>query len=521
VIARSVAWLAAVLVSAGSAPATGADEGGASRWFQVTWDSASVNEVSDGRLFVFLSQRTGEPRFGPNWFQPEPFFAVDVRRFAAGQTRLVDETADSFPDRLSALAAGTYRVQAVFDRSCDSPDPGRGPGNFYSAVQSISVAPGAAFDCALKLDRAVPEGTFPAQQGLHEVVFRSEMLSKFFGREVQDRCAVLLPASYDANADRRYPVVYVVPGFGGRHLQAALQAGRMAAAGSSDVAFIGVGLSGKCRWGHHVYADSATNGPRGRSLVEELIPLVDRRFRTIADPGGRFIAGHSSGGWSALWLQISYPTTFGGCWSLSPDPVDFRDFQQVNLYEQPPLSLYDDPRGDPRPIARRGKTPVLWFRSFARMDDVLARGGQLRSFEAVFSPLDRSGVPRRLWDRTSGTIDPDVATAWEAYDIRLKLERNWAELGPLLRGKLHIATGELDTFYLEGAVKRLASTLQELGSDAEIEIVPGADHGGTARYGRFARIHREMADLYRQSYPPDRDSNHPAPPPVRREPAAP
>ena len=33
-----------------------------------------------------------------------------------------------------------------------------------------------------------------------------------------------------------------------------------------------------------------------------------------------------------LWLQVNYPTTFAGCWSSTPDPVDFRNLQQINLY---------------------------------------------------------------------------------------------------------------------------------------------------------------------------------------------
>ena len=69
-----------------------------------------------------------------------------------------------------------------------------------------------------------------------------------------------------------------------------------------------------CR-GHSVYANSAVNGPRGDALVEELIPYVDAHFRTVAAPTARFVTGHSSGGWSSLWLQVSYPDTFGGVWS--------------------------------------------------------------------------------------------------------------------------------------------------------------------------------------------------------------
>ena len=78
----------------------------------------------------------------------------------------------------------------------------------------------------------------------------------------------------------------------------------------------------------------------------------------------------------------------------------------------------------------RGQRPVLFYDDFSRMEDVIGDGGQLRSFEAVFSPLGPDGRPRRLWDRADGTIDPAVARAWEAYDIRLVLERNWPTLGP-------------------------------------------------------------------------------------------
>ena len=114
--------------------------------------------------------------------------------------------------------------------------------------------------------------------------------------------------------------------------------------------------------------------------------------------------------------------------------------------------MFRDREGKRRPIARMGTIPALFYDSFSRMDDVIGWGGQLGSFEAVFSPLDRDGRPRKLWDRSTGAIDPEVAKAWEAYDIRLVLERNWPTLGPKLKGKLHVITGDLDTFYLEGAV---------------------------------------------------------------------
>jgi hypothetical protein len=332
---------------------------------------------------------------------------------------------------------------------------------------------------------------------LKEVSVESKLLSAFHERPILHQAAVVLPQSYQREPARRYPVLYIVPGFGGTHYDAArLYPMGAPQAEPGEVEFIRVLLSGDCRWGHHVFADSETNGPRGEALIKELVPHIDANYRTVAAPTARFITGHSSGGWSSLWVQVNYPTMFGGVWSTAPDPVDFHDWQQVDLYASPPLSLYYDEQGERRPIGRRGTQPVLWYDSFAKMDDVLARGGQLRSFEAVFSPLNEDGQPKRLWDRESGRIDPDVVQAWSKFDISRLLEQNWLSLEPKLRGKLHVYTGELDTFYLDGAVRRFAETLTRLGGEAEVFVVPGKNHSDLLSNELRHKIMRQMSATF-------------------------
>ena len=95
-------------------------------------------------------------------------------------------------------------------------------------------------------------------------------------------------------------------------------------------------------------------------------------------------------------------------------------------------------------------------------------------------------------------IDPAVAKTWEKYDIRLVLEQNWGALENRLRGKLHVFMGDADTFYLEGAVVRLAESLRELGSDAEITILPGKDHGGVLSAELLSRGRQQMSEVYRR-----------------------
>ena len=472
--------------------------------FSVRIDPAVTSREVSGRVLVFLSQSDrGSPRFGPDWFHPGPFLGCDVHRMKPGMRVAVDGRADSFPRPLSQLRPGQYRVQAVLSID-DSPSyRARGEGSLYSDVRQLDLDPAASGEVELELCHTVDEPSPVDTRWSKEIKVRSEQLSAFHGRDVFHRARIVLPPSYEQKPKRRYPTVYIIGGFDSGHRESvgsAINGPREAMPGEEE--FIRVVLDGRCPWGHHVFANSATNGPHGDALVFELIPAIERRYRTVAEGTARFVTGHSSGGWASLWLQVNYPDTFGGVWSLAPDPVDFRDFQQIDLYAEPPLSVYIDPQGEPRPIARRGGDPVLWFGEFARMDDCLGRGGQLRSFEAVFSPKGSDGLPRKLWDRTTGRIDPETARAWQRYDLRLLLEANWTMLGAKLAGKLHVATGELDTFYLDGPVRLLADSLGRLGSDAQIELVAGVGHGGVITGARVSAIRRQMSEVFRQHHGP-------------------
>jgi len=92
------------------------------------------------------------------------------------------------------------------------------------------------------------------------------------------------------------------------------------------------------------------------------------------------------------------------------------------------------------------------------------------------------------------------------------LERNWAELGPKLAGKLHIWVGEEDTFYLERAVKLLKVALGRLGSDAQITIVPDRNHGNLLTPALAAQFRREITAKFHEQHP---ESTEPAPAAIR------
>ena len=87
-------------------------------------------------------------------------------------------------------------------------------------------------------------------------------------------------------------MLYIIPGFGGDHLMAPRFANDRRMSAGQD--FIRVLLDPDCGTGHHVFADSATNGPRGAALVEELIPYLEKTFPIVAEPRARLLTGPPS-----------------------------------------------------------------------------------------------------------------------------------------------------------------------------------------------------------------------------------
>jgi hypothetical protein len=467
--------------------------------FRLTFDPGVSREPFTGRVYVLLSAKDpgDNLRGSPSWFKPEPMFALDVKGWKPGEPLTVGAGALGYPEPLAKLPKGTYYVQAVMDF-------GRGmsfsaaPGNGWCKAVCRDLDPASTGPVELRLDRVYEERKFREFDRIKLVDIESKLLTAFHGRAVRLRAGVVLPQSWEKDKTRKYSVVYEIPGFGGTHFAAGFRRNSTDVAG---VDMLWVVLDPACPLGHHVFADSANNGPYGRALVEELIPHIEKTFRGLGAPEERFVTGHSSGGWSSLWLQVTYPDFFGGVWSTAPDPVDFRDFQQIDL-TKPNANMFTDAEGKPRPLARSGQKPTILYKPFSDMEEVMGHGGQLGSFEAVFSPRGPDGRPLRLWDRRTGAVDPAVARAWEAYDIRLTLERNWKTLAPKLAGKLHVYTGGADTFYLEGATRGLGETLKKLGSDAVVEIFPGKDHGTLVDAKLKKRIAEEMAAQSRRQRPP-------------------
>jgi hypothetical protein len=461
--------------------------------FHLRFDKRITSQPFTGRVYVMLfSADHKELQAGPSWFNTEPFLARDVKNWLPGDRLVIDTKALAYPVGLDRISPGTYTIQAVMDLHPNHVRFSTAAGNGYTITRQF-LDPAKTPPVELVLDRVYQPAPFAETERVKEVEIESKVLTAFHGRPTSLRAAVVLPASYGKEPGRRYPVVYEIPGFSGTHRMAF---GRIKSTDVAGEEMLWVMLDPGCRHGHHVFADSANNGPCGKALIEELIPHIEKRFRAIGKPWARFVTGHSSGGWSSLWLQVTYPDFFGGVWATAPDAVDFSDFQKIDVYK-PGVNAYTDEDGKERPIGRRSGKVVLWLRKFCAMEEVMGHGGQMRSFEAVFSERGPDGEPARLWDRKTGVVDPAVARTWEKYDIRLVLQRNWKTLGPKLAGKLHVYMGDEDNFYLDGATRSLQKALGALGSDAVVQLFPGRDHGTLMDPALRERIAREMAAQFR------------------------
>jgi len=398
------------------------------------------------------------------------------------------------PDRLDHLRGG-FLVRAVLDLGLS-----RGhatAGNPVSSITTVEFTADGDRTFDLVVDRTLPAVELPVASNLKWVEFDSPSLTRTLGRPIRHRAGVAFPPAYfDLDAKRRFwPVIYVIPGFGGDHRSATRYAAMLR--DPSMQAYlpqaVWVVLDPEDRLGHHGFADGDNFGPRSTALVEEFIPWLEKRFRLVPNEKGRFVTGHSSGGWSSLWLQLQHPGVFGGCFSSAPDPVDFTAFGTVDLGSDG--NLFVDEKSNPRACYRAPLTAdrdhvMMTVPEEMAMERALApdftSGEQWAAWNAMFSGRDSdSGLPAAAFDLESGSIDRAVIERdWSRYDIAALLRADPERFAPIFRDKVRLLCGDRDSFYLDLAVERLAGTVAQersrLGSTegpGYIELVPGATHG--------------------------------------------
>jgi hypothetical protein len=490
--------------------------------FRVTLDRAAARQPQTGRLVIYLIRDGAAvepgavPADGPFWDAPQPMYGIDVTNLLPGTHIDIVQPEDSFPVAMAELPPGRYRAQAVLDVRSQHSKWKLEPGNLFSDPIEFTLA--GEDDAAvheLRLTSVIPERAVPEIGGVEVIEVRSRILSLFHGHDVHLRATVVLPR--DHNPERQYPAVYEVPGFGGDHFRAfGYVLERSNAPEDSPEAALAtdafwIVLDPESANGHTLFADSANNGPRGQALIEELIPALEARYNLIGAPSARLLRGHSSGGWSTIWLAITYREVFGAAWSTAPDPVDFRRFQLVNIYDDHSMYIADDQE---IPSYRDDGRVRMSIREEGLMEQVLGRDGtsaqQWASWQAVFGPRRPLGGPVLLYDPMTGEIDHRIAAEYRRFDIAEHL-RARPEAADVFRRCVRLIIGDRDSYYLEEAVKLLKHDLEQMECLLEeddvhgsIIIVPGHDHSSIKDDERVLAFPREMMEhLERNGHIPE------------------
>ena len=419
--------------------------------------------------------------------------AREVSHWSPGQTVDIDADQLAYPTGYSQLPPGDYLMQAVLDVGHGYNYLGRGSGDLVSevikvhlpttAIPTLSLSKALPAEDPWAASPAMPADLRDALPAAHAhataVDFVSPSLSAFWGRPIHLRGWVLTPPGYDAKAATRYPVVYSTHGFGANvdRVIGSLVRVDVAMSRHEMPPMIWVFLDESSPTGTHEFADSVNDGPWGHALTTELIPELEAHYRMDARTSGRFLNGHSSGGWATLWLQTHYPKIFGGTWSTSPDPSDFHDFTGIDLYAAH-ANAYRRADGSAYPLVRDHAKVLGTYEQFAKLERVLGEyGGQLASFDWVFSPRGKDGRPEPMFDRDTGQIDPAVVAYWHHNnDIAYWLQQHWSQLKPDLDGKIHLYVGTADTFYLDGAAHRLQAVLDGLHAKSDFHFLPDRTH---------------------------------------------
>jgi hypothetical protein len=483
----------------------------------VRFDDTVLDEPVDGRILVLISRKGDtEPRqqvtAGVKAIQ---IFGIDVDGLAPGSPAVLDREVFGYPiDSLADLPQGEYWIQAVLHRyetfhRADGHvvklpmDRGEGqrwntaPGNLFSEPRQVQLDPQTNSSLELVLDQVIPPIEEPEDTPyVKHVRIQSDLLSEFWGRPMYLGAHVLVPEGFDQHPEARYPLMifhgHFPADFGGfrttppdpeleceyserfqidcynRIQEQEAYDFYKTWIGPDFPRFLVIEIQHANPYYDDSYAvNSANLGPYGDALTYELIPYIEKTFRGLGEPWARYLYGGSTGGWEALAAQVFYPEEYNGCFAACPDPIDFRAYTTVNIYED--TNAYWR-QGDfarlLRPAHRNWLGQVdAYVDDYNHMELALGThsrsGDQFDIWQAVYSPVGKDGYPQPIWDKLTGEIDPEVAKSWQQnYDLRFILERDWQELGPKLEGKIHIYCGDMDNYYLNNAVYLMEDFLE-------------------------------------------------------------
>lgn len=272
---------------------------------------------------------------------------------------------------------------------------------------------------------------------------------------------VYLPPSYAADPGRRYPVVHVLTGFTGRGRMLLNDSPWTPALDDRMDALIARGACAEMilvmpdcftRYGGSQYLNSTATGRYEDHLVHELVPLVDRKYRTLAAREHRGIMGKSSGGYGALVQGMRHPEVFGAVVCHSGDMC----FDYCYRGDVPKFCSAVQEAGGIQP----------WLEQFEhkhqkKADDLLVL--DILGMAAAYSP-DPATPPFGVdfpCDLETGAFREEVWRRWLEWDPLVMLDRHADALRSMKL--LFLDCGTRDEWSLHHGARLFSRRLKELG----------------------------------------------------------
>jgi hypothetical protein len=468
--------------------------------FEISFPSSTHPEAITGRVFVMISrdishcgpaaargpQPPCEPRLQVSRIGV-PFFGRNVDKLKPGETAVIDGTDLGSPlEHLSDIPAGDYYVQAMVniysefkradghtlwmhDDQWEGQRWNRSPGNLFSKVEKIHVDPASGV-IKLSTDQVIPPVVVPEDtKYVKHIKFKSELLTKFWGRPIYLGAVILLPRDYDKETIS-YPVDYIQGHFSLAAPYGFDEKNEFSKAWLSDKypRMIAVTLQHPNPYYDDSYLVNSPNlGPYDDALMKELLPKIESSFRIIHEPYARVLSGGSTGGWISAALEIYHPEFFGGAWCSCADSVTFSDVEGVNFYkdENAFYKMYDwrpVPTINSRYTNGQAVQTSEQRNRYELVSGTSGRSGeQIDIWSAAWGPIGDDGYFKPAFDKKTGKIDPTVIAYWKEHsDLMYYLQRNWPTVGSKLVDKLFFFAGDADTYFLNNATMELEAWMK-------------------------------------------------------------
>ena len=461
---------------------------------------------STGRLVIALSTSPdGEPKdmLWPTFDDRHYLFAKNFNNWDASEPLIIQNSqgwsswARIGKSSLSEIPKDTFYIQLLWRQNFDGCFMAPGPGNIFSKKQELVLDKDQTLD--ISLSEVVAELRLMDHPHMKMVTYKSDTLSKWWGKPMYERAALLLPSGYFDNPGKEYPVFYYIGGGASDCIRTIhMRWNRFSDSEwwlSEDAPQVIIVFLDGTKNKNIYHIDSDNLGPHGHSLIHEFIPYIEKMYRGTDSPDTRFIGGCSTGGYGSLALQLFYPDVFNGVYCYSPDPIVFGECMNLNIYKD--SNAFYDKFGYPRLIREHGLygLTVSW-KDWIEFENILGYSGTyldsdhwMGIWASIFGPKGEDDKPIPLIDPVSGDINQSVKQNWERYDLGIYTIRNWDEIGPKLKNKVYICVEANDDWNFNIAVRSYNRMISEL-SNPTLGMV--FEYSGLGHCGMFYMNFRQI-----------------------------